>query len=155
MLRNQFVSQRLAEIDTAISASTKVDSDPVIQSYLARFLVVYASGIYEACVEHLVTCRAGKTGDLELESHVRETISHVFRNPDFGKIKDLLATFNPKHRETLGAIDEKIKNAVTSINNNKNLVAHGSPCSATVGDVLQYHSYGKEIFPIIENLLGL
>lgn len=155
-MRSAYVNRRLGEIDSVIAKTQESTGDPEISSFLARFLSVFICGVYEDCVEHLFIERARKSGDNEVAAFMTNTMDRTFRNPTYQTISDHLRKFNPEHSTSLRRIltDDQIR-AIDSIKTNKDQVAHGQPCAATILDISGYHSRAKGVLEAVEKILGL
>ncbi len=160
-MRSPHVSLRLNEIDDAINKANVVAGsvgDPEIQAYFARYIVVFASGVYEDCVEHLFTEFAQKYGNAGIASFFSNMLDSHFRNPDFGSLKGLLKQVNPNYGielENRLTATPGSRDALDSMVNNKNAVAHGKPATATLGDVKIFHQQILPIFDAVEEILGI
>lgn len=127
--------------------------NPKLDSYLAKFLVVYLSGIYEECIEQIVGEYASGPGDLGIENYIREQLDISFRNPNFDKIISLVKQFNTSWSISLGALKNTSGVAIDSIITNKNHVAHGESCTVTINDVVQYHRDARIVVETIDRLM--
>lgn len=160
-MRSLHVSSRLSEIDVAINKANEVASsarDPEIQAYFARSIVIFASGVYEDCIEYLFIEFAQKYGNLGIASFFTNMLDSHFRNPAFGSLKGLLRRINPEYGNEL---ENRLKatpgssDALDSMVNNKNAVAHGKPATATLGDVEKFHHQILPIFDAVEEILDI
>jgi RiboL-PSP-HEPN len=151
----------LSEIDSAISKAKVVAgsiNDPEVHAFFARYIVVFASGIYEDCIEHLFTEFAKKYGNAEIAFFMSKMLHLHFRNPEYGAMKGWLKHINSDYGDEL---DQKListvgcKDALDSVVTNKNEVAHGKSCSATLGDVEKYHQRVLPIFDAVEDILAI
>ncbi len=158
-MKSGYVSSRFTDIENAISKARLAASgisDPEVAAYFARYLAVFTCGVYEDCIEHLFVERAGQANDEKIITFMTSTMHLSFRNPNYETIKSHLCRFDTQNGEKLNNLlkPEQIE-AINSIKNNKDQVAHGQPCSATILDIESYHGRIKEMFEIIEQILGL
>ena len=58
---------------------------------------------------------------------------------------DLLNRFNSSWGDIIEALPENNKDAINSIVNNKNAIAHGRPCNLTIQDVENFYNDSKLI----------
>lgn len=160
-MRSPYVISRFGEIDSAINKAKGLAgtvSDAEVHAFLARYIVVFASGIYEDCIEHLFTEFAKKYGNAEIGFFMSKMLHFHFRNPEYGALKGWLKYINSDYGDEL---DRKLtgtlgcKDALDSVVNNKNDVAHGRSCSATLGDVEMYHQRVLPIFDAVEDILAI
>lgn len=154
-MSSQYIQDKFKSISEALNkvkvAST---SDPELASMLSSYIVVFISGIYEDCIEYLFIQRAAKTNDKDIENLVKNLINKQFRNPQYSKIVELLKALNPTY---VAGLESKIKvsnkDGINSIVGNKNFVAHGKYCNATINDVFDYHNRAIKIFDELEKIL--
>lgn len=130
-------------------------SNPLIDAYLARYLVVYISGVYEEIVETIFVDFAQKHCDRrELASYIRKSLSVSFRNPDTHNVKALVRKF--EHR----VLEPVLKNmaeqgaALDSIVNNKNTIAHGGSSRVTLSEVIEYYEKSREYIEKIDEMMS-
>lgn len=102
---------KLADVEAAIklceehlkSTDTKGTE---IESILTKYLLVHICGAYETEIKNMVTLRAARTGDREVESFVKNTIK-TFRSLKIEEIKGNLGRFSDGCKSIF---DSKIKN---------------------------------------------
>jgi len=153
MIKSQYLEDKFALIKRNITIAKSVN-DLHLASMLNGYLVVSISGIYEDCIEHLFIQRAGKKNDREMQNLIKTLIDRHFRNPNYDKVKDLVKALDSEQAENvLREIDIRSKQALDSIVNNKNSVAHGKVSNATIGDIEGYHEDVLEIFEALEKIL--
>lgn len=154
-MNSPYVVDRLSEVERTITrVSAFGASDPELAAYLSAYLVVYVSGVYEDCIEHLFQERADRGADSVIQNYVKVTLAQGFRNPDFGNIVSVLRRFGINLAEEL---KEKTRvssrEALDSIVNNKNSVAHGHPLNATLDDVAVYYRESRGLLENLEDIL--
>ncbi len=160
-MKSAYIRSRLDEIEGAISKAESVagrELDPEIQSFFARYIVVAASGVYEDCIERLFSDFARLFGDPKVTTFFSNVLDAHFRNPKYDELKKWLNYLDPSFGTQLDSSlggSLRSNEALNSIVANKNQVAHGSPCTATLGDVKNYHKRIVPIFDAMENMLGL
>lgn len=152
-MKCKYLQDKFKIIDENIKKTKTSVSDPHLASMLSDYLVVFISGIYEDIIEYLFVRRVGKTKDKEIENLVKTLIGRQFRNPEFGKVKDLVDALDSKYGIALSKLDKKHRDAIDSIVSNKNKVAHGGVSNATINDVAIYHNNALKIFEELENIL--
>ena len=103
-MRSTYVLSRFTEIDSAIDKAKSVANsigDLEVHAFFARYIVVFASGIYEDCIEHLFTEFAKKYGNAGIALFFSKMLDSHFRNPDYGSLKGLLRQVNPDYGDEL------------------------------------------------------
>lgn len=132
-------------------------SDPELSAYLAGYLVVLISGVYEDCIEYLINRRADKSGDPELTSYVRARTGQRFRNPNEGNVTGVLNEFSTAYGKMFERnVPTQSKVALNSIANNRTWLAHGatSKMQVTVADVAGYFNQSVCIFEVLEDIFA-
>jgi hypothetical protein len=129
--------------------------DPEIASFLSSYLVVMLSGVYEDCIEHLLAQRAARGQDNEVTSYISKSLHETFRNPTFGALVGVLGKFSDQYAQRMReGVQERDAQALDSIVNNKNLIAHGRRSQLTVNEVVTFHGGVVRIFELLEGLLA-
>jgi hypothetical protein len=150
-LLNQF-----AYVDRVLAKTSSVAvGDAELASYLSSYLVVMLSGVYEDCIEHLLSLRVKKTGDAEVQSYVETTLGHTFRNPTVENIVGVLRKFSDQYATSLKRrVEDRDAQAITNIVNNKNLIAHGKMSGLTLREVQDCHRCTLMVFEALEAILS-
>ena len=145
----------LSQIDSAITDIKSFSSaSPLEKSYLAKFLIVFISGIYEESIETIINEMVRKLGNSEVNNFIQTTIQNTFRNPDIKKIQELLGKFdNPSWKEQIKLLPQDIKDSLNAICTNKNALAHGTPVIITLTDVLDYYNKSRMVIEKIDDML--
>jgi hypothetical protein len=154
-MRTSKVDNRLKEIEHAVNEADRlVGLDPVLDSFLAGYLVTFATGVYEDCIETLFVERANLAGDHAVAAFVRSTLDASFRNPDCAKLIEFLKRFDPVlASNSKASASTKDREGLDSIVRNKNALAHVGTCLATVRDVRDFTSRALHILELLETLL--
>ena len=153
-INNTRVQTEFNSIDEAIRKIESYAGDEEIASYLSSFLAVMICGIYEDCIEHLISQRAAKAQDSEIHQYVESTVADSFRNPRFSRIVEVLTKFSRVYADNMrSSIEEKSRVALDSIVDNKNAIAHGRPSNVTLSDIKDYHRRCIPIFEVLERIL--
>lgn len=134
-------------IDEIKSFSGASDSE---KSYLAKFLVVFISGIYEETIEAIINERASKCKDAELANFIGDAIDSRFRNPDVANVKGLLGKFSKAWCLRIGALPSISLDALDSIVGDKNAISHGHDSTLTLTEVIKYHEDAKKVIQEID-----
>jgi hypothetical protein len=147
----------LNSIDSLISNLNRLRQnilDPLENSYLAGFLLVFICGTYEETIETILKERVAKLNDKCMIKYVSEHISNHFRNPSMNKVKNTLERFDKKWSEEIEKIDSKNKMALDNIVNNKNGLAHGkSTTNLSIDNVIKYYEDSRSIIEKIDDLV--
>jgi hypothetical protein len=128
-----------------------------IESILTKYLLVYICGAYETEIKSMITLRAAKTGDKEVESFVKNTIK-TFRSLKLDDIRGkLLGRFSDGCKSLF---DSEIKNteAATRYSNiitNRHLVAHGREINITFDELVISYQKAGDVLAAIRDALGI
>lgn len=153
-MKSRDAERALSKIDAAITEILSFTSaPPAEQAYLAKFLVVFISGIYEESIETIMNEMVGKLGKPEVSSFVEQSIHVSFRNPSTENVKALVGKFgNNGWTKQIDLLPQDVKDALNSICSNKNALAHGNPVTLTLTDAIQYHRKAKTIIEKIDDM---
>lgn len=143
------------QIDLSIKDCTLVTpTQQVFDSYLAKYLIVFISGIYEESIETIINDMVANLGSPHVSSFVKDRLSMNFQNPNFDNISNLVKKFgNITWSTRLSAIPLIAKDSINSIVSNKNAIAHGSPVVITIRDVISYYNESKQIIDVIDDMM--
>ena len=141
-------------------ANTIMDIDVIVangatalnQSFIARYLTVYITGVYEQSIEEILGEYASTTGQLEVENFVSNQLDKNFRNPDMSNVINIVKQFSTTWSEDLKLLPQKNKDAINSIVNNKNLIAHGQPSLITIADIKVFHADATVVIERVDSL---
>lgn len=128
-----------------------------IESILTKYLLVYICGAYEIEIKRMVTQRAGKTGDREIESFVMNTIK-TFRSLRMRDIREnLLGRFSDGCK---AAFDSKVtgteaETRFTNIILNRHSIAHGREIHMTFDELVESYYKAGTVLTAIKDALGV
>ncbi|MEK6984340.1 MAG: HEPN domain-containing protein [Nanoarchaeota archaeon] len=150
------VDNLLIEIDETISNINKFNPSALERDYLAKFLAVLISGIYEECIKDMITQKICSTCSQEAMLLVENYLYEHFRNPTNANIVELLSKFNSKWSDDFNnphIIHNILKSGVDLIVENRNHFAHGQPFNATLHDITEAHKRGKEVIKKLREII--
>jgi hypothetical protein len=156
-VNDPYLRERFAGVEQSVRKAYAWGArDPELSACLAGYLVVLISGVYEDCIEYLVNRRASKSNDPELESYVYNRTAQTFRNPDRSSVVGLLGQFSAAYKERFNVtVGSESTDALDSIVNNKNWLAHGDTAKlqVTVADVEGYLARSASVLQALEDIL--
>jgi len=77
-----------------------------------------------------------------------------FQNANPEKIKQLLSSFNGDWGSSIEVFwDEQRKGSISSIFNNRHLIAHGKPSTVTIGRLYPWYNDTKQVVEFVRALL--
>jgi len=128
------VTRLKQRLDATFQRVAGIGSDLELQSDFARYLCVLVSGYLERAVAELVLEYARRSGSPSLQRFV-ELNTRRFTNANAERLQNLLGSFDPDWRQTLESfLVDELKDAVDSIVNLRNTIAHGGSVGLTVRD---------------------
>jgi len=125
-----------------------------LDAHLATYIDVCILGVLEESIELLFRERASKSGDTCTANYIRLNLDHSFQNPKFGRIRDVLAMFNPDFAR---AFEAKFPpncsemTALRDINTIKQNVAHLGAYDLKL-TIIDVENYFNRVIPILESL---
>jgi hypothetical protein len=140
-------------IDDSINNINKLNNiDEKTKTYLAKYLVVIISGIFEESIKIILLNWVQTNSSKELYPYIEIKIRKNFRNPKMENIKKLLKDFNVDWFLPIGKLEANKTDALDSIVNQKNALAHGVDTSITLNEIIDYYTRAKEVIKEIDKL---
>jgi len=129
--------------------------DDYTKSHIAKYLTVLCSGVFEDIFKHFILELSQKYQiGKEIKEFLFKKISWSLQNPKYSKLTDFLNEFNPEWIKRLNStIEEKDKDALSSIVNNKNLIAHGDSSTITFPLIKQHYENTKIIIYQLDKII--
>lgn len=154
-MNSQAALQLLNSIDQTISDINSVAGSSVLaDSYFAKFLVVYISGIYEEIVESILIDFASRySSKQEVVEYVRSSVDRSFRNPNSANLIALIKGFGNQNWTMILNSMTVGCTALNSIVANKNALAHGQAITTTLSEVKDYYKFSRPLIEKIDQLL--
>jgi hypothetical protein len=145
--------QRVRELD-AVFARARQQSDLQVQSDYAKYLVVRVSGLIEDVVTTIVLVYVEQTASPHTARHVQWRMK-LFQNPTLERIAQLLGSFRPTWRtQLLAEVTDPEREALRSVHDSRNEVAHGGQSSISLGQVDQYYTDVKKLLDKVANIFA-
>lgn len=119
--------------------SDAVRFDVELQSQLARFLCVLSSGFIEQAVIHTLAVYSKRRSHPDVSRYVSANVSKL-RNAKLEDVLILLGHFSPAWREHFETnTPAEVKDAIDSIVNNRNQIAHGAQIGISLVTFMEYY----------------
>jgi len=126
-----------------------------IESILTKYLLVFICGAYETEIKNMVIKRAGKSGDKEVESFVKNTI-RTFSSLKIEEIrKNLLGRFSDAYRicfETK-VCGTEAETRFTNIILNRHSLAHGGQINMTFDELVESYYKAEVVLSRVDEAL--
>lgn len=154
-MKCKYAEHGIRNIDLLFNYFSATKLEEELQSHVAKYLTVLISGMYEDIIKHIVKEYIQKeVNALQIENFMNNTIDKSFRNPDHQNLKGF---FNRFDKDWMKKLDEKLEgkdiDALDSIVNQKNLIAHGRNSNITLEDIKKYYESSKNIIIEIDSLI--
>jgi hypothetical protein len=130
----------------------KTIQDPEVSSDFARYLCVLVSGYLEQAVIELVLEHVRRRSGLSVQRYVEARLSS-FTNANSQRLLTLLGSFDPDWRRDMEPfLVDELKDAVDSIVNLRNTIAHGRFAGVTFSRVSDYYKRVDRVVTRIADL---
>jgi len=148
---NREIISNKQELDHLFKKITAFSEDTYLQSHWARYLCILVSGFLETSVRIIYREYAKSKATPQVANFVEGKLKD-FQNPKMDKIFQLTGLFskeweNDLRRDTEGAL----KDAVDSIANNRNNIAHGGSVGISYSQIKSYYDRAIKVIELIEN----
>lgn len=149
-MRNSDALRYKRRLDSLFQKTRVLSGDLELQSQWARYLCVLVAGFLETAISAIYTDYARNSAGPNVARFVATTLAR-FTNPNMEKIVQLARSFNKRWADALETQAEgEIKNAVDSICNNRNLIAHGRDTGISFARIHGYYQQATRLVEMIE-----
>jgi hypothetical protein len=144
------IKRRQQRIDRLFE-KIRITDDPEMQSHWTRYLCILISGFLETSLRTIYAGYASNKAAPTVSNYVGSQLEY-FQNPNMQKILELAGAFSPKWQAELNCLDDRVKEAVNSIVNNRNSISHGSDVGISYGRLKDYYNGALELIDKIQSL---
>ena len=143
------VENILALIDRTKVATVESEE---LQSHWARYLCIIASGLVENAVRTSYMEFVKKTSSAEVSKYVSANFERM-RNPSAVELKNIAGQFNDNWKEELTKYlnEDGRGDALSSLINQRNLIAHGRSSDITIRSLQEYFKKVQEIIVFVDD----
>lgn len=128
-------------IDHVFSLADKLDANEETISHWARYLCILTSGLIENSVRIMISHYAASHSHSNIANYVKKH-SKSISNLNSERLKQLLGAFSDEWCSSFElALTDEQKDAIDSINANRNSISHGRAVGVTLVRIRNY--YGK------------
>ena len=152
-MRNRDLSRELSRLNDLIKRTTFATEDIELQGHWGRYLCVVAAGFVENGLQTIYSDYAVNSASGPVARYVNSRLESVY-NPNAQRFIDVAGSFNVAWRELeefLQKDEGSRKEALDSIMNNRNQIAHGKSVGVTVHRVRDYIDRCVEVLEFIED----
>lgn len=151
MIINQEINSNKQKLDYLFGKVKDFSADTYLQSHWARYLCISVSGFLETSVRIIYREYAKSTAPPLVANFVEEKLKN-FQNPNMDKILQLTGGFSKEWANELRLKTEgELKDAVESISNNRNQIAHGGSVGISYSQIKSYYDRAIKVIELIEN----
>jgi hypothetical protein len=144
--------KHVKELDSLFVRARR-QQDLEVQSDYAKYLVIRVSGLVEQVVSEIVLDYTQKRAQPPIVDHVAWRMN-MFQNPTVDRILDMVASFQSAWRVQLeGELTTPEREAMGTINKQRNRIAHGEESTISLGQVNQYYAEIKTLLERVATLL--
>ena len=145
MTAHMELSKLKKRLDATFERASDVGEDVELQSDFAKYLCILVSGYIERAVVHIVLEHARNSNAPTLARFV-ERRTRRFTNAKIGRIQNLLSDFDSDWRKDFDEllVDEQ-RDAVNSIVDQRNKIAHGGSVDLTYLRVRTYYQQAQRV----------
>jgi hypothetical protein len=157
-MNSRIVSQeknRLDEVFKSVSELLReIDNQSIdlqMQSHLAKYLCIVVSAFLEKSIRAILYDFAKSRSAPSVSSYVEDQL-RFFYNAKTNKILELAGTFDPKWRSALEhALQDEVRDALDTIVDNKNKIAHGQDSQITFVGIRIYYERALKLLELLEH----
>lgn len=151
-MENFEVTRQIQRLHSLFSKATQASSDDIsLQGHWARYLCVMVAGLVENGLKEIISEYLNSKTHKPIANYATSYLTK-FQNPKSEKILELVGLFKSEWRKELEIFlsNEGRKDAIDSIMNNRNQIAHGKDVGITVVNVKNYLSKIISVLEFIE-----
>ena len=139
-------------LDATFKRAKGIGPDMELQADFARYLCVLVSGYMEKAVVAFVVEHARRNGGPTLQRFVEQRTKN-FANAKASRVQELLGSFDLTWQQKIEdfLVDER-KDAVDSIVNLRNIIAHGGSVGLTYSRIHEYYRHAQRVIERVGEL---
>lgn len=150
-MKNQGIRSNKQKLDYLFEKVTAFSADTYLQSHWASYLCILVSGFLETSVRIIYREYAKDKATEQVANFVVRKLED-FQNPKMEKILQLTGLFSTEWANDLRIETEgELKDAVDSIANNRNKIAHGDSVGISYSQIKSYYERAIKVIELIEN----
>ena len=153
-MRTRELARRQQRLDSLFDKVGTL-TDLEVQAHWSRYLCVLVSGFIEVSIQEIYRQYARDRAGQNVANFVDGRLKD-FRNPKMERILQTTRLFSVEWEQELRAFveDGPLKDAIDSIVNNRNKIAHGDDVGITYVTVKQYYKNAVKVVEVIEEQCG-
>jgi RiboL-PSP-HEPN len=145
--------QLIQELDQLLERAREQE-ELQVQSDYAKFLVIRVNGLIEQVIVEIVLHHIQTQASPTVMAHLSWRMNS-FQNPNIERVLQLVGSFNRRWREELDdALTEEERQALGSLNAQRNKIAHGQQSTISLAQVNEYYAHSKLLLGRIADLFS-
>lgn len=129
-----------------------------MSKYLTLYSLIKACGVLEYSYKTIVADYHNGASP-QIRNYLDKMIRNSSKNPSLDNISSMLKSFDPSWNSAFKAKlnshpnKDRIKQSLSSLNDNRNNFAHGQPCSASFANIQDYFKDAVEIIKMLDSVV--
>jgi hypothetical protein len=142
--------QRLDDIFQKTHAATNQDAE--IQAHWAKYLTVLTAGLLENAISEVYKDYVGASSNPRVAKYASSVLDRI-QNPKCDRFVEVARAFDSSWAEALITYTSSngTKEAIDSIMNERNHIAHGKDSSISLARIREYYDASLKVIEFIEN----
>lgn len=138
-------------LEFLFSRASKIDDDEA-KAHWARYLCVLVSGYLEVSMRSILGGHIREKASPRVQRFALSRLAE-FQNPKCELICQALTAFDPSWLTAFqGELQDEWKEAVDSVVNNRNQIAHGVDVGITLGTIRRYYDSAKKVVALASRI---
>lgn len=149
-MRNREIEKYERRLNRLFGKFNTITDDPELLAHWSRYLCILVSGYLEEAIRAVLRDYSRLKAAPNIANHV-DTNLRSFRNPKMEPILKLSGSFSEAWRKNIEmSCKDEIKDAVDSIVNIRNQIAHGKDVGITPGILRKYYENAQKLVVLLE-----
>jgi RiboL-PSP-HEPN len=151
-MKNAEISRQVQSLKALMKKATASTKDVELLSHWARYFCVRTAGIIENGIAEIYSEFAKRTSVRQVGSYAASRLKKI-QNPNAEKITIVARSFDARWASALEKYLEENgrKDAIDSVMNNRNQIAHGKDVGITIPRISEYLEKSVEVLEFIES----
>lgn len=151
-MKNPEISRQIQSLEALMKKATASTQDVELLSHWARYFCVRTAGIIENGIAEIYSEFAKRTSARQVGSYAASRLKTI-QNPNAEKITIVARSFDAHWASALEKYLEEDgrKDAIDSVMNNRNQIAHGKDVGITIPRISEYLEKSEEVLEFIES----
>ena len=128
-----------------------------LHNHFVRYAVIVCSGALEKAFKCIIADYVTNGANAQLCEYIDRNVRQSSKNPRLDEIKKLLGEFDSDwlsaYKAIVSQVSQRSKDALKSIVDNRNIVAHGGAIGASFYDIARYYYSARIVVGKLEDVL--